>query len=207
MTNPTTIANAALALLGEVAISSIDDASSAAAVICKQHFTPALRETLRLGRWNAATKRATLARTGSGPAGEGYRYLYALPEDCLRVMEVNGEQAGAASEYFEIEGRRIASNDTEVVLRYVSASTDLDPLMENAVALRLAHKIAIPLTDNAEKSTLMLQLFGKALAEARQVDAQESGSAENSGWRRIFSRSRLLNQRARLRNPLRLENF
>ena len=209
MTTKTTLANAALALLGEAAISDIDDTTSAPARTCKQLIDAALGETLRMGRWNSATRRATLARLAEEPPVDSFGFYYQLPHDCLRVMEVNGEEFGDSTEFFEVEGDKLACDDETVSLRYISAEdiSKLDPLLQNAISLRLAHKIAICLTGSAEKSAFMLQLFAKALAEARQVDAQESGSRENTGWARIGSRSRLLNQRRRSRNPLRKEDF
>lgn len=205
----TALANAALALLGEQAITSIDDGTSASARACKQFIPAALGETLRLGRWNCATRRAGLDRLTAIPASEVMGNAFQLPTDCLRVMEVNGEDFSDSSEFYEIEGDRLISADETVTLRYVSAAdiSKLDPLLQNAVALRLAHKISIPLTGSAEKSAFMLNLFGKALSEARQVDAQESGSREKNGIARIFGRSRLLNQRRKTRNPLRMEDF
>lgn len=209
MTNKTALANAALALLGEVAISSIDDTDSAAARVCKQFADAAIGETLRLGRWNSATKRVALVRLAETPPADSFAYYYQLPNDCLRVLEINGEEFNGSTEFFEVEDDRIASDEDAVELRYVSNAdiSKMDPLLQNAVALRLAHKIAIPLSGSPEKSAFMLQMFGKALAEARQVDAQECGSREKSAFARIFSRSRLLRARGRGRNPLRLEDY
>lgn len=202
----TDIANSALALLGELAITSIDDTASPQARLCKQFVAGAVAETLRLGRWNCATKRATLNRLADPPPDGSFDYYYQLPNDCLRVMEINGEEFCDSTEYYEVEGQRLACNDSSVALRYISGATvTLDPLLANAVAMRLAYKIAVPLSGSTEKSAFMLQMFGKALAEARQVDAQESGSRENSGWDRVLGRSRLLNGRRVTRDPLRIE--
>ena len=252
MTNNTDLANAALGMLGEMPISSIDDTNSKPAVTCKAFVTAAIGEVLQLGRWNEATKRGypveTLAsawlvgttyalgdrithggttyvsRAGSNLAKEptvtsgwgdwwavlvGYAHRFALPTDFVRLMEINGEQVTASDEYFEIEGNYILTDSTEVSIRYIATETisTLGPLLQNAIALRLAAKVAVPLLGSAEKHALMVQLFAKALAEARQVDALESGSRENPGWSRVFGRSRLIQAKVRDRNPLRMEDY
>lgn len=207
MTNNTALANAALAMLGELAISSIDDTTSKPARVCKQFVGAALTETLQLGRWNRATARASLLLLSEVPAS-GFTHYFQLPGDCLRVMEINGEQFEDSSEYYEIEGTRIASDEDELTIRFISAThiADLGPLLQNAIVCRLASKIALPLTSNGNNAQLMDAMFRKALGEARQIDAQESGSRENAPWARILGRSRLIRSKARTRNPERLED-
>jgi hypothetical protein len=208
MTTETDLANSALAYLGEMPISSIDDAASKPARVCRQFARQAMDEVLRMSRWNCAIKRQALARDVADPIS-GFAYAFILPTDFLRALEVNDDEYRASSEFYEMEGRRILSNEEAVTLRYVRAITiaQADPLLAEAMALRLASKVCVALTGSAEKSTLMLSLYGKALAEARQADAQECGSRENSSWTRIFSRSRLLNVRGKRRNPLRMEDY
>lgn len=140
---------------------------------------------------------------------EGYSKRFALPSDFLRLMEINGEQVGASDEFFEIEGGYVLTDSDSVVLRYIGTETisTLGPLLQNAIALRLAAKIAIPLLGSSEKAATMTQMAAKALAEARQIDALESGSRENPAWARIFGRSRLLQARRDVRNALRIEDF
>jgi len=252
MTTNTDLANAALALLGEVVITSIDDTTSKPARTCKLFVADAIGEVLQLGRWNKATKRAypveTLAtawavgttyaagdrvtyggityvsRVGTNLAKEptvtaswgdywaelvGYTRRYPLPADFLRLMEINGEQVENSEEFFEVEGGYILTNAETLAIRYVGTETisTLGPLLQNAIALRLAAKIALPLLGSVEKAGYMTQLFNKALGEARLPDAQESGSRENPAWSRIFGRSRLLNARGHRRNPERLEDY
>lgn len=208
MNTDTDLANAALAYLGEMPISSIDDPASKPARMCRQFAREAMNEVLRMHRWNRATKRGYLARDVVAPLG-GFSYAYLMPTDCLRVMEVNDDEYRESNEHYELEGRRLLTNDEAVTLRYVAEIqiADADPLLAQAMALRLAAKVCVGLTGSAEKFTLMMNLFGKALAEARQVDAQECGSRENPSWTRIFSRSRILRNRGERRNPLRLEDY
>lgn len=166
----------------------------------------ALEETLRMGRWSCATKRASLTASTAPTVGD-YSYQYALPATCLRVLEVNGEAIKNSDEYFEIEGAFLLSNASTCWIRYVDKITlaACDPLLALAITVRHAAKIAAALT---LPSTPALEgLFMKRLAEARQADAQECGSRENPGWSRVFGRSRLMTAKGSTRNPLRLEDY
>jgi len=166
----------------------------------------ALEETLRMGRWSCATKRASLTASTAPTVGD-FSYKFALPATCLRVLEVNGEAIKNSDEYFEIEGAFLLSNASTCWIRYVDKITLVacDPLLALAITVRHAAKIAAALT---LPSTPALEgLFMKRLAEARQADAQECGSRENPGWSRVFGRSRLMTTKMRDRNPLRLEDY
>ncbi len=217
MTTNLELAQAALSLLGEIPILFLADNAKAARV-CNQNYEAAISEVLQMGRWSAATKPATLAIVLPAPIS-GFTNYFQLPSDLVRVLDVNGEDFSNAQEFFKIEGRKLASNEPTCVIRYVGRTlsplggglfedvtiSTLGPLLQNAIACRLAMKIAVSITGSEEKQVAMEVLFKKALAEARIADAQECGSRENSGWSRIFGRSRLLASRGGVRNPERLE--
>jgi hypothetical protein len=196
MTNDTDLANHALALLGEADITAITDQSSKEARTCLMFADSARKETLRMGRWNCATKRATLVEALPVPVN-GYAHQFQLPSDFLRLMEMNGEAVKEAGEYFEIEGLQLLTDETSVWIRYVRDAPigALEPLLQTAVAVRLASKIAIPLSGRLEQAEAMEALFQRRLAEAQGIDAKETAGADNSPWERIFSRSRLLRSR------------
>ena len=208
MTTLTDLANAALAYLGDSAITDISDTTSKPARLCNQFAQRAIDEVLRLGRWNKATKRKALVADAAAPAF-GYTYQYKLPTDFLRMMEVNGEEWQDSSEFYEIEDDRLLSDEDTAEIRYIARIEigQADALMQEAIALRLGMKIAIPLTGSAEMQAAVVAMFQKALAEARHADAIEAGGREKSAWTRIFGRSRLLRARTWRRDPLRLEDY
>jgi hypothetical protein len=193
MTTNTDLANHALSMLGEMPIGSIDDVTSKPARLCKQFADSAIAEVLCLGRWNRATQRATLAQVLPAPV-TGFTFYYQLPSDCLRVLEVNGEEWGTSDESFQLEGSKLASDATTCVIRYISQVPigTLGVLVQQAIACRLASKLAIPLQGSAEKAGQVDVSFRRALGEARLIDAHECGSRENAPWSRIFGRSRLI---------------
>ena len=166
----------------------------------------ALKEVLRMGRWGCAIKRVALVAATAPTVGD-YLCRYSLPATCLRVLEVNGEAVRDSSEYFEIEGAYLLTDEETVWIRYIDQITlaTCDPLLAAAVTIRHAAKIAAALT--LPSAPALEGLFLKRLAEARQHDAQENGSAEKPSWGRVFGRSRLLGARRPGRNPLRMEDF
>lgn len=204
--NDTDIANYALAHIGEPKISSIDDTGSKEARICKQLLTPIVQETLRKHRWNCAIKRATLSALVETP-NHHYTTLYQLPADFMRLLELNGEPASDSDEFYEIEGKRIATNSDEAEIRYVAEIevSEFDPLLVKAVAMELASSIAVPLTAKLELQTQCKNLARIAISDARQVDAIEVGSREGRPLERLLAQSRLNRVRTRSHSPYRID--
>jgi hypothetical protein len=204
----TDLANAALAYLGDAPVSSITDADNKPARLCNQFAQAAIDETLRLGRWNCASRRATLVRNAAPPAF-GYDYSYQLPDGWLRLLEVNGEPWEDSTQYFTIEGNRLLTHQESVELRFIGRTPigACDALCQEAIALRLAAKIAVPLLGNQEMRGIMEALAAQALHRGRHIDAVESNGKENPAWNQVMSRSRLLRTRRYARNPLRLEDY
>jgi hypothetical protein len=208
MTTLTDLANAALAYLGDAAVSTISDEDSKPAVLCNQFAQSAIDEVLRMGRWNRAARRATLARDAEAPAF-GFSYSYRLPDGWLRLLEINGENWEDSTQFFTIENDRLLTNEESVELRYILSIPigQCDALCQEAIALKLAAKIAVPLLGNQDMRAVMEALAEKALHRARHIDAVEVGNKENPSWNEVFSRSRLLRIRNFKRNPLRLEDY
>jgi hypothetical protein len=208
MTTLTDLANAALAYLGDAAVSTITDEDSKPAVLCNQFAQAAIDEVLRMGRWNRAARRATLVRDAEAPPF-GFDYSYRLPDGWLRLLEINGENWEDSTQYFSIENDRLLTNEESVELRYILRIPigQCDALCQEAISLKLAAKIAVPLLGNQDMRAVMEALAEKALHRARHIDAVEVGNSENPAWNQVFSRSRLLRTRNFKRNPLRLEDY
>ena len=206
MTNDTDLANHALALISEEPITAITDQASTNARTCRTFVNEARLETLRMGRWNCATKRATLTALSTPPLGD-YAFSYQLPADYVRLMEVNGEAVKTSDEYFEIEGKQLLTDSAPVWIRYIAdiGIGACDPLLQAAIAVRLAQKIALPLSARLEQADALEGLFQRRLKEAQGIDAKETQSAENAGWEKVLGRSRLGRVRGARRNPLRIE--
>lgn len=108
----------------------------------------------------------------------GWSYKYPLPEDCLLLAELNDQPCKQGyKQDWEIMGSDLYTNDSRAVIKYVSAEPDTtryDSLFVGCLVLLLASKIATILRqDDTNISTTMLQLYSKAMHEARAKDGAE----------------------------------
>jgi len=171
----TGICNLALVHVGNRQITSID-AEEQAARICKALYDQTLDEMLRMHPWNFAIKRATLSAFVDAPLS-GWAYQYGLPADFMRSVQLNGYEADEIRSDYQIENGRLLTDYDIAQLRYVAKITDptlYDPLFIEAFALKLASKIAVPLTGNRELGPQFNAEFNSiALPRARRIDAAE----------------------------------
>ncbi|MEO6054818.1 MAG: hypothetical protein ABIP97_12475 [Chthoniobacterales bacterium] len=171
----TSICNLALGRLGNDSILSTDDDSESARV-CKLFYGQTRDEVLRSHRWKFATVLASLAQLTATPVFD-WSYQYQLPTDCLRVLQVNGFEPWEQPGLFEIQGRFLLTDADGANVKYTSRITDanqFDPLFIEALACKLASKIAAGLTDSQSRVQALLTEY-KTLtgAEAMRVDAME----------------------------------
>jgi hypothetical protein len=150
-TNVTTICNLALGKLGEKRIMSIDD-NDPVARQCRLFYAQTRDEVLRAHRWNFAIKRITLVQLTAGPEF-GWSYQYALPNDCLRVLQINGWEANERQDEWQGEGGNLLCDEDSVQLRYIGRIEDaatFDPLFVEAITVKLASKLAQSITGSRE---------------------------------------------------------
>ncbi|MGB8276100.1 MAG: hypothetical protein WCF16_12625 [Alphaproteobacteria bacterium] len=166
------ICNRALDLLKADPITSLAD-NSEAARLCARNYEPVRDAVLRAYPWNAAERRVSLAALSDAPAW-GYARQFQLPVDCLRVLTLENQEAGAQ---YRIEGRRVLTDEAAPLnILYLARVTDpaeLDALLADTIAARLAADLAYPLTGSTSLAQAMFTTYQAKLAEARRCDAQE----------------------------------
>lgn len=211
MNTTTDLANYALAFIGEGRITDIADQNSAQARACNRFLQSTIDEVLRTHRWNCATARQTLSEVTPAPIGN-YRHAFALPADFIRLLEVNGETWEWGNEYVAIESSKLLSNWPEVVITFIKriGVPYFDPLLTEAVATKLAMKVAVQLTANLQLQQQLAAMHDRVIRKAAQVDAIEVGSRENGAMNRLLERSSLIRSRygygsRYLRDPLRYQ--
>lgn len=172
------LCNRALDLIGTNSITSLND-NSKAARLCNRNFGPVRDAVLRSYPWNCAMTRARLPALVTAPAF-GYARAFQLPQGpdpayCLRVWEINGEPAEDID--YQIEGRTIVTDEAAPLdIRYVARIEDptlFDPLLDDAIAARLAVDIAFSLVSNATLVTELRNAYVAKMNEARMIDARE----------------------------------
>ena len=174
----TGIANLALSNLGEARIQSLTEDSSRARA-CNARMDNVLESILRMHVWNSALERQELVR-GEEPIF-GWNYSYQLPADCIKVVEVEPVSK------FQVEKKYLLSNETSLYLLYVATPTDinnLDSLLAEAVAMKLAVEVAETLTSKQGLKQEMMQKYVISLQEARSANSNDRTPEhrERSSW-------------------------
>ncbi len=205
MATITDIANYALGHIGERRITSIDDTANKASRTCSVHYAQARDEVLASHRWSSAKRQANLSALTDTPVFK-WSYAFALPSDFIRLMEVEGQDAFDPQQWYDIQGRTLYLNETfsesdgtTVAIEYISRVADptfFDPLLIEAISIKLAAKIAKTMSGSDSKAGELIQEYERIVApKAKTVDAQQRNSNENSPVRRLMQTSRLIRSR------------
>jgi hypothetical protein len=122
-----------------------------------------------------AMSRSSLAANAVAPAF-GYVYSYALPTNCLRVIQLEEK-----SMVFKIEGRNLLTDESPARIIYVSQVTDpnqFDAMFTEALSARLAAELAIAVSESNSLYQNMMEVYRMKITDARSIDGQESGEPE-----------------------------
>lgn len=170
MPSITDLCNDALGQIGSSFITALDDGTNPAN-LCNR-FYPTVRDAvLRDHLWNFAMTRVALARNATAPVSE-WTYGYTLPANCLRVVRL-----GLSDDIrWKIEGRNLVTDESSATILYVARIEDpniWDTLFYQALATRLASKLATPLTGKVALAVELYKLYDAMISDARAVDGQE----------------------------------
>jgi hypothetical protein len=180
----TTICNLALGKLGAGRIIALDEESEEARA-CLLHYAETRDEVLRAHRWNFAIKREQLVQDPVPPRF-GELFAYHLPTDCLRVLEMNSWKLSQRPGYWEVEGDQLTTHSDVADIRYIRRVVDcnlFDALFVEALVLKLAAKLALPLTGNSKLAGQLVEEYEKLTAgRARRTDAFEANPARRPAW-------------------------
>lgn len=180
MSSDVEICNQALRHLGLGTISSLDE-NRREAKDCKLFFATARDAVLVDHAWNFAHKRRLLAGFAIPDDYLGkYSFAYIYPADCKKARKVL-LSGGTAPQDFEVvrspTGEKIIlTNANPAVLVYTMTVTDpnwFDADFIEALALKLAAKLARPLTASAQAEQAMTTLYANAINAAKTTDAKE----------------------------------
>lgn len=172
------ICNIAIGMCGSTDfIQTLTDAQSVSARRCQQFFSPAVEAVLRKHDWNCATNITLLAENATAPIFK-YDNAFALPIDCVRVIQVYGDQTGYYSrDRWEVRGRNIHTDLGTVYLQYVQMPEDykeLDILLSGAIAGELAQMLASGLVKDPDALSLVFQISQRKVNEAKAIDSLEN---------------------------------
>jgi len=116
----------------------------------------------------------------------GWDYIYTLPAGFLRLLQVNSYDASEATSLWEVEGGVLLTNEEEANIKYVGQVEDealFDPLFIEALTLKLAAKLAKPLTGSAPLGDAFLTEYARITAPlARRIDGSEGQPISKPAW-------------------------
>lgn len=180
------VANMALGILVEAPLDSLDD-DTVAARLLNLHFETTRQAELVKHAWVCAIfrKEASSLAISDMPVGTTYSYAYEVPDDALRVLPLTdtGEYGGRQIAWRQEGGLLLANAASPRLLRYIGNLIDpgdWSPLLVEAISARLAMKVAMPLTGKASLLQGAKVAYDEAIAEARRINAIESGSVQGS---------------------------
>lgn len=178
------ICNLALGRLGADAILDLNGTSKESQA-CKLFYQQALEEVLRTHPWNFAIRRQTLTADAVDPSF-GWAKSYALPLDCLRVLDLNDIGQLTDPPRWQIEGRSIYCDNDEAHIRYIGRAEDpsqYDSLFVGALACKLAALIAKKVTGSDTIAAEQLQQYEVVYGpDARFGDDKESRAKPKPPW-------------------------
>lgn len=174
MASETDVINAALVKIGEKRITSQGYASptNERERIASEHYERLRDAELRKNRWNFSIKWASLSEDATEPDNPNYETRFALPADCLRLLEVD------ETKDYKVESGYIVCNvDDEINVRYVRRVTvvnDFDAIFYDALACRVAVEFCDRLTGKRSKRQDVIGEYTAFMGQAANADAIES---------------------------------
>jgi len=172
------IVNLALTKLGQDRVVAITDDTEAARVM-RSMWDMTLDTTLASFPWKFAIKRVELAALADAPLGTEWTLQYALPDECLRLVQVGEDWAfySPTVQSFALEGGVILTNEAApLFVRYVQRITNVGlwpPLFGRVMAMQLAADASEKLTTSNSKFEAAMVALEVAVKEARRQNAIE----------------------------------
>jgi hypothetical protein len=175
----TAVANEALSLLRQSAITNVESDTDHVAKVLRKHFAGVRDALLRRYPWNFAEREAVLTALPDVPTGV-WQYAYALPNKpyCLTARKLHREH----HRHWKVRGRTLVSNiGPSVTLIYTALVDDVsqwDALFRMAFSTALAARCAPEIAKDLELEQLKSAQAQDALAAAFPTDSAEGTADE-----------------------------
>lgn len=179
----TAVANEALSHVKQTELVSLDADNTVTARKVKKHFASVRDALLRRYPWNFASTRVLLEAQVQGPLF-GFKYLYALPHDCVAVRQV----MGCSKDDYKVEKRGIVTDLVPplkvIYTRFAYEVALWDPIFRSAFGYTLAAALGPELNADDRLIKLCQEQAEELLAAAFPSDAAEGTPEDiaNGDW-------------------------
>lgn len=195
------ICNLALQHLGESRVTSTLDTGDKPSRTCATNYPHARDEVLALAPWACAKNYVEIPLVSPSQPSPKWQAAYLLPLDFVRLVEVGGISAWHPSDKFDRMGNLLYvgkgepnENAAETLgIEYISRGTDadrFDPLLVEAISVKLAMKMARTLTGSDGKAReLREELERVIMPQARTANAAQLYTGANNPLTKRLSKS------------------
>ena len=171
------ICNLALARLGDSRITALAPPDATAqAQYCSLFYSQTVEELQAEFDWQFCRKQVNLA-TGTVPL-TGYSVKYALPTDFIRAIRLDDIDASENFGTWEILGTNLHTNLTGTpsldYIALVTTTTLFPAIFIEALSMKLAAVLAMPLTGSKELFTQCVQLYTATIQKPAFANATEA---------------------------------
>ncbi len=176
------LSNEALSLCNKDQIQSFKEGSQQS-LSCSTLLPGIVSRVLYERDWKCARKRARIAADASEPAF-GYEYQYSLPNDFLRVSEINADN-------WTVEGDKILADESPLEIIYIafpSSPSSLNAELRSAIVYFLASEIALTLTSDSSMVSTYRSLAENEMARAKLNESagEKDLVPEFNNWREHY---------------------
>ena len=175
------ICNLALARLGDSRITALNDAT-AQAQYCSLFYAQTLEELQADFDWSFCRKQVNLT-SGTAPI-TGYSIQYALPAGFIRAIRLGNIDASENFGSWEIVGTNLHTNiASPVALDYialVTTTTSFPAIFVEALSMKLAAVLAMPLTGSKDLFGQIAELFAATIQKPAFLKATEAVGRQRS---------------------------
>ena len=179
-TDSTAICNISLDYLRQRAdLSTITNPTTPEEHIFSRHYDMARRSLLRKYVWNFAKEYDIIPLHSESPPFK-YTDAYPLPNDCIRINQIGESLVQFLTMDYDIKGRRILLNNSgaaSIKIIYnkdVKIVNEFDPLFVEALALKVALKVAYKFTQKEQVVARLRAMYEEVKQDAASVDGQEN---------------------------------
>lgn len=167
MTTVVKICNMALAHVGQPRISNISESNE-----CDLFYEQVRDEELEGFDYYFGIARQSLAEKASNPLSKQWDYAYAIPSNLKTMIAITNEDARETDpKYpFIVEGATLYTNVVRAQAIYAADSDDpslWSALFRDAVAYKLASRIAIPITQRADFARWAMEQYQGCVSRAQ----------------------------------------